>query len=77
MVCWGAAGDADVLALLDRLAEGGWRAQHPAGRLLLLTFDAANESQDMARALDSYGTADAVLDGNDPAALEAALPPPA
>ncbi len=77
VVCWGAAGDADVLALLDRLAEGGWRAQHPAGRLLLLTFDAANESQDMARALDSYGTADAVLDGNDPAALEAALPPPA
>ncbi len=77
VVCWGAAEDGDVLGLLDRLAESEWRAQHPDGKLLLLTFDAANESQDMARELDSYGAADAVLDGNDPAALDAALPPPA
>ena len=73
IVCWGAADDLEVFEALDRLAENDWRRLHPNGKLLLLSFNADSDAQQMARDLDSYGAADAVLDGNDPAALALAL----
>ena len=75
-VCWGTADDVDVLETLDTLAESEWRRLHPDGKLILLTFDSTSDTQQMALELNSYGAADAVIDGSQPASLASTLFPP-
>lgn len=67
--CWGGADEVGVLDALDRLGAPAWRKACPTGKLLVLVFDRANETQRLSCEIDSFGSADSVLDANDPAVL--------